>query len=42
VVYAKGKVTHPDHRPLFLQQWPRVLLNEESRSTAWGKVVFLD
>jgi hypothetical protein len=42
VVYARGKVTHPDHRPLFLRQWHRVLLNEVRRPTAMGEVVFLD
>ena len=39
---GKGKVSHPDHRTMVLQQWCRVLLNEERHSTAMGKVVFLD
>ncbi len=35
-VYARGAVVHPDHRPLWLEDWRRVVRNREVRSTGDG------
>jgi hypothetical protein len=35
-VYARGAVVHPDHRPLRLEDWRRVVRNREVRSTGDG------
>jgi hypothetical protein len=32
-VFIRGKVTHPDHRPLKFKQWRKVLLNNEARAS---------
>ena len=37
-VYARGKVSHPDHKTIVLPFWHRVLMNGEHRRG----VVFLD
>jgi hypothetical protein len=39
VVYAKGKIRHPDHATLTLPTWHRVAMSEEQRV---ANVVFLD
>jgi hypothetical protein len=31
-VFARGRLRHPDHRALKLQEWHRVLMNTEDRS----------
>ncbi len=43
-VYVKGRITHSDHSPLFLDVWHRVELNRESASLAMSisRVVYLD
>jgi hypothetical protein len=28
-LYARGQIWHPDHRPLALRGWHRVLMNRE-------------
>lgn len=38
-LYVKGKVRHPDHATIQLQDWHRVMMNTEVRSAA---VAFLD
>jgi hypothetical protein len=35
-VFARGAVVHPDHRPLWLEDWRRVVRNREVRSTGEG------
>ncbi|MBK9620308.1 MAG: hypothetical protein IPO31_14145 [Candidatus Obscuribacter sp.] len=39
LVYAKGKVKHPDHATIFLDGWHRVLMNTEVLAET---VAFLD
>jgi len=34
VVYARGKVSHPDHATIRLDGWHRVEMNTENRSRA--------
>jgi hypothetical protein len=42
-VYARGRVTHPDHKTVVLPGWHRVLPNREAESSATGgSLVFLD
>ena len=41
-VYAKGRVRHPDHKTIVLENWHRVLMNTEAQSPAAANVVFLD
>jgi hypothetical protein len=38
-VYANGYVRHPDHKPLVLKGWYRVVMSKEQRADA---LVFLD
>lgn len=40
-VYAKGRVTHPDHKPAFLRCWHEVFISTEHEA-ADGSVTFLD
>lgn len=41
--YAKGKITHPDHRTLDLKHtWHRVVLNTEDKATFIDVVTFID
>jgi hypothetical protein len=40
--YAKGKVSHPDHKTIELFVWHKVLMNTEGQSQAMSHVVFLD
>jgi hypothetical protein len=40
--YAKGKITHPDHKTIELFVWHRILMNTEGQSRAMRNVVFLD
>jgi len=43
IVYARGRVTHPDHKTVVLQGWHRVFPNREAESSATGgSLVFLD
>jgi hypothetical protein len=41
-VYAKGRVTHPDHATLHLDTWHRVLPNTESQARSMRFLTFLD
>ncbi len=41
-VYARGKVSHPDHEPVRLDVWHRVFMNTENRSVAMRFLTFLD
>jgi hypothetical protein len=40
--YAKGKVSHPDHKTIHLYGWYTVLMNTEGEAQAMRHVVFLD
>jgi hypothetical protein len=40
-VYVKGRLTHPDHRPVFLDGWHRLLPNTEP-SSMMRQIGFLD
>jgi hypothetical protein len=40
--YAKGKISHPDHKTIELYIWHRVVMNTEGQSQAMSHVVFLD
>ena len=42
VVYAKGKVRHPDHKTICLDVWHRVEMNTETQARAMEHVAFLD
>ena len=42
LTYAKGRITHPDHKTIVLPCWHRVLPNTESQSRARRNLVFLD
>ena len=41
-LYVRGRVRHPDHAPVDLRGWHRVLMNRESEAKARSHVVFLD
>ncbi|MEK7486581.1 MAG: hypothetical protein AABZ60_19840 [Planctomycetota bacterium] len=41
-LYAKGRVTHADHKTVILEGWHRVLMNTENQARAMSNVVFLD
>jgi hypothetical protein len=41
-VFARGRVTHPDHATVVLNDWHRVFMNTESRARAMRHVAFLD
>lgn len=41
-VYARGKVSHPDHATIQLQEWHRVFMNTENQAKAMRNVVFVD
>jgi hypothetical protein len=41
-VYAKGRVSHADHRTIVLPGWHRVVLNTETQARAMRSVAFLD
>jgi hypothetical protein len=41
-VYAKGRITHPDHATIVLRGWHRVFMNTESQARAMRHVAFLD
>lgn len=42
VVYANGRVRHPDHATIHLNGWHRVEMNTESRAPSMRHVAFLD
>ncbi|HEU5098211.1 MAG TPA: hypothetical protein VFU22_04250 [Roseiflexaceae bacterium] len=41
-VYARGRVSHPDHMTIVLPGWHRVVMNTEHEAPASRNVVFLD
>ncbi len=41
-VYARGRVSHPDHKTIVLDIWHRVLMNTEGEAPGSRNVVFLD
>lgn len=41
-VYVRGRVSHPDHKTVVLNDWHRVMMNTERFSPAAHSVVFLD
>ncbi|MBC7772545.1 MAG: hypothetical protein H7210_08640 [Pyrinomonadaceae bacterium] len=42
LLYVHGRIRHPDHATIVLDQWHRVLMNEEARAPSSTGVVFLD
>ena len=40
--YVKGKVSHPDHKTIVLNDWHRVLMNTEGLAPGAWSVAFLD
>jgi hypothetical protein len=42
VVFARGKVSHPDHANIRLGGWHRVEMNTESRSQTMASMAFHD
>ena len=40
--YAKGRVSHSDHKTVYLNGWHRVLMNTETEAPAMQSVAFLD
>jgi len=41
-VWARGRVSHPDHATITLDGWHRVEMNNEQRSRAMQHVVYID
>jgi hypothetical protein len=41
-VYVRGRIRHPDHAPITLHGWHRVVMNTEGQSKAMRNVAFLD
>jgi len=41
-VYVRGRVWHPDHKTVVLDEWHRVLMNTEREAPGVRHVVFLD
>jgi hypothetical protein len=41
-VYARGRISHPDHKTIVLHGWHRVVMNTEHEAPASRNVVFLD
>jgi hypothetical protein len=41
-VYVRGRVWHPDHKTIVLDDWHRVLINTEREAPGARNVVFLD
>ena len=41
-VYVRGRVWHPDHKTIVLDNWHRVLINTEREAPGARNVVFLD
>jgi len=42
MVYVRGRVWHPDHKTIVLNDWHRVLMNTEWQAPGARNVVFLD
>jgi hypothetical protein len=41
-VYIRGRVWHPDHKTIVLNEWHRVMMNTEGQALGARTVVFLD
>jgi hypothetical protein len=41
-VYVRGRIWHPDHKTIVLNDWHRVLMNTEGQAPGARAVVFLD
>ena len=41
-VYVRGRVWHPDHKTIVLNEWHRVMMNTEGQALGARTVVFLD
>ena len=41
-VFARGRVRHPDHATIVLQDWHRVVMNTENQSASMQNIAFLD
>lgn len=41
-VYVRGRVWHPDHKTIVLNEWHRVMMNTEREAPGVRNVVFLD
>jgi hypothetical protein len=41
-VYVRGRVWHPDHKTIVLNDWHRVMMNTEGQAPGARSVVFLD
>jgi hypothetical protein len=41
-VYVRGRIRHPDHKTIVLDQWHEVFMNTENQSQAMQHVAFLD
>ena len=41
-VYVRGRIWHPDHKTVVLNDWHRVFMNTEGDAPGAGRVVFLD
>jgi hypothetical protein len=41
-VYVRGRIWHPDHKTILLNDWHRVLMNTEREAPGASMVVFLD
>ena len=41
-VYARGRVSHADHKTIVLHEWHRVLMNTDSEAPAARQIAFLD
>ena len=41
-VYVRGRIRHPDHATITLQDWHQVVMNTENESRAMRNVAFLD
>ena len=41
-VYVRGRVWHPDHKTIVLNEWHRVMMNTEGQALGGRTVVFLD
>jgi hypothetical protein len=42
MVYARGRVRHPDHATITLPCWHRVVMNTETQSGFMRNLAFLD
>ena len=42
MVWARGRVWHPDHKTVFLDGWHRVYMNTENEAPGRSSLVFLD